>query len=155
MEPTTLARLIKETDVALSERGFSLWIPSRWVVPGEDRLSYTTIICLVECCREHHWKKDILPHTQKTTLDSICRKISADFLSPVDVRIRAQVDYFVTRVGTTSYDLAFEIRNCGMDTASARVHIRSVFFDPETRDSLMPPVEVQKQLELLLDERRA
>ncbi|HKT40506.1 MAG TPA: hypothetical protein VJR48_19190, partial [Ktedonobacterales bacterium] len=76
MQPTTLEGLLAEGGVRCFAGGLEVEVQRAWIVAGEDRLAYTAIVRLVECCREWHWQSDILPHAGGALLDSITKSLS-------------------------------------------------------------------------------
>jgi len=87
MDITSLANLLREnTNVLRLSDGLRLVSEAAWVVSGETKLSYTTLIRLVECCREHHWEKDIRPQlNDNNNIDATCKDVQARFIQPVKV----------------------------------------------------------------------
>lgn len=150
MRPTTLAELVRQSDVAPDARGLKLLVPKSWIVEGEDRLSYTTILRLVECCREHHWQTDIKPWSGCITVDSICRTAMADFREAVHVGAKISITYKVIEVGTKSYALEFTVHDDVTRSVCAIVRIVSVFYDPVRRRSIVPPMSVREHLSGLI-----
>lgn len=137
--------------VRCKQSGLDVTIPPSWIVEGEDRLSYTTIVRLIECCREYHWKKDILSkiNKRKSHLDSICRSLSCEFIKPILVRSTIAISYCITEVRRKSYSLKFEVRNTIDRELCAEFSLVSVFYDPVTHKSLVPPPLILDYLYML------
>lgn len=142
MDVTNLNRLIAEGDVARHPNGLTVKVRDSWVIPGEKRLSYTTLIRLVECCREYHWEKDILPLMKETRLDSITKSITAEFLTPIPVRSVISIVYLLTDIRSKGYALEFQVMDATDRSLRARVSMVSVFYDPDTGTPIVPPEAV-------------
>jgi len=146
MEPTSLAKLMKEEGVSYLPNGLSVRIHHSWIVEGEDRLSYTTLIRLIECCREHHWQTDILPRIQGVPLDSICKSIKANLMKPIIVGSVISIIYRVSEVRQKGYLLKFSVWNSIDQTLCAEFDLVSVFYDPRARRSVSPPANLFSHL---------
>ena len=107
MDLTTLSRLSSEVRWTHCRQGMRVPLKRSWVVPGEERLSYTTIVRLVECCREMHWDQDVALGGDglDTTFDSISRALECDFRRPVLLGKPLVIHYHVGEIGRTSYTL--------------------------------------------------
>ena len=79
MEPTVLENFIQNENVELLPDGIRVIVNPAWIVAGEDRLSYTTMIRLVEYCREHHWKTDVLS-SEKDKMDILSSSFIRQFI---------------------------------------------------------------------------
>ena len=153
MEITTLSDLLKDGSVKEISRGISVEVCPSMIIEGEDRLSYTTIIRLVECSREHHWQTDVLQLAQNKQLDSICKSLSADFKKPIFVGSRIQITYSITEVRRKSYRLSFHVNAEGTDYQHAVVDMLCVFYDPTTRKAASPPPPVMNHLTEIQENR--
>lgn len=143
METTTFARLMQTGCVVSDQNGLTLTIPSSWIIKGENRLSYTTLVRLIECCREYHWQTDILPNTKNNvSLDSICKSLYGEFINPILVGSVVSITYLVTDIRRMGYSLRFEVRNTKTQTLCAKFDFVSVFYDPVTRKPIAPPTSV-------------
>ncbi len=149
MTPATLSALLAEGGVRLHARGLEIETRRAWVVPGEDRLSATTLLRLVECCREHHWQMDIVPAAAGQPVDSITKAISAEFFRPVPVPGTVLITYAVTTVRGRGYELRCAIR-LPDDTLCAMVTMVQVFYDPPAGQATTPPPAVHQRLQALL-----
>jgi len=152
VEITTLRRLLGEDGIALLPNGLSVTVHPSWIVEGEDRLSYTTLIRLIECCREHHWSRDILPRATNTAIDSITKSVSGEFIRPIPVGCVVSITYEITEVRSRGYALEFRVWDEGDQQLFAIVSLVSVFFDPSQRQAARPPPSV---LEYLTESRRS
>jgi acyl-CoA thioesterase FadM len=152
MRPVALAELAARADVTELQRGLELTVDPGWVVAGEDRVSYTTLLRLVECCRERHWSQDVAPADTGGSLDSITRSVEAEFMRPLPAASRARITYRVTRCGRTSYALAFEVAEASSREPCAEVRLVCVFYDAAKRAAVMPPPEVSARLQALRSE---
>lgn len=146
MEITSLGNLMREGGVTCNPDGLTVTIHSSWVVPGEDRLSYATLVRLIECCREHHWKMDVLPKAKDTQVDSICKSIEAKFLSAIPIGSLISITYRVTGVRQKGYSLRFEVRDTKSQTLRAEVNLVSVFYDSVASKPVAPPDTVFNHL---------
>jgi len=148
MDTTTLAQLLEEDGVTCKPDGLIVKIHSSWVVIGEDRLSYTTLVRLIECCREHHWSLDILSTHDlgKLTLDSITRSIAGEFISPIPIGSLISITYKITEVREKGYALHFEVRDVTDQTVRAWFDIVSIFYDPTTNEPITPPPAILQNL---------
>lgn len=143
METTTFARLMQTGCVIGDQNGLTITIPSSWIIKGENRLSYTTLVRLIECCREYHWQTDILPNTKNNvSLDSICKSLYGEFINPILVGSVISITYLVIDIRRKGYSLRFEVRNTKTQTLCAKFDLVSVFYDPVTRKSIAPPTSV-------------
>lgn len=147
MDITSLDRLQEVSDVSLLPNGLSVTANPSWVVAGENRLSYTTLIRLIECCREHHWKSDIIPFVEKTlSVDSVVKSLTADFARPIKAGTRILIIYRVMEVYEKAYLIQFEVCDPTELVMCARFQLVSVFFDPMTYSAVIPPVSVLDHL---------
>lgn len=146
MEPTSLKNLIGEGGVTADVGRLLITVKPSWIVEGESRVSYTTLIRLVECCREHHWNTDILPRDQTAHLDSITKSISGDFICPIPMNASISIDYRVNGVRAKGYSLAFTIHNLSQKTLCAQVNLICVFYDAISNSAVPPPLEIYQYL---------
>jgi acyl-CoA thioesterase FadM len=141
MELTTLAGLRKDPSVALRDRQIHITVRPDWIVAGEDRLSFTTVIRLVECCREYHWEIDISPRVD--CLDSICKEMRASFVAPIKIGNAISISYRVSGIRRKGYSLRFEVRKSASSLLYARVDMDSVFYDPVRSEAVEPPETIR------------
>lgn len=162
MQPTTLAGLLAEGDVRQFAGGLEVVVQRAWIVAGEDRLAYTAIVRLVECCREWHWQSDILPHTGGAPLDSITKSFTAAFTHPIALGSALRITYQVAAVRPRSYQLRFTLathdpnqppeqpaRQC------ATLDMVSVFYDPARDAVAEPPSSVAAYLQTCVPDQSA
>jgi len=142
METTSLVKLIEEDGAVCIPSGLKVTVYPSWIVEGEDRLSYTTLVRLIECCREHHWQTDVLPQVQGVQLDSICKSIAATFTKPVLVGRVISITYEVTAVREKGYSLRFSVYDAVEQTLCAEVDLVLVFYDPVAHQPISPPATV-------------
>ena len=138
MQPTTLEGLLAEGDVRRFAGGLEVAVRPAWIVAGEDRLAYTSIVRLVECCREWHWQSDILPPADGAPLDSITKSFSGEFIHPIAVGSLLQITYQVIDARPRSYQLRFRLTTLHPDQHCATLDMVSVFYDP-ARDAVAEP----------------
>lgn len=147
MEPTVLENFIQNENVELLPDGIRVIVNPAWIVAGEDRLSYTTMIRLVEYCREHHWKTDVLSSEKDKNVDSITKKIEATFEKPINVGEQINISYKINRLGNSSYTLKFEISDAiRIDTRFATVFLICVFYDSIRQEKINIPQTVRENL---------
>jgi len=97
----------KNSSVQMHSDGISFIIDKDWIIEGEDRLSYASILCLVEFCREYHWEKDFLSQNKK--LDSITQNIYVSFFKPLVSGSKAFIKYNIKSLNMHMYKIIFEI----------------------------------------------
>lgn len=135
MDITTYDGLVKETQVEQLEDGLIIYVPSNWVVDGEKRLSYTTITRLIECCREYHWKKDILSIDHD--IDSICGGFEAKFIRIIVSNSKVFIRYKVIYVFEKKYILDFEVLD-NYQTICAYIRMEIYFIDSMGETQAIP-----------------
>jgi acyl-CoA thioesterase FadM len=116
-----------------------------WAAPGERRIGYAAIMRLVECVREFHWDRDVLPAAGGQPVDSITRSVLAEFLAPVRVCERVFGSYRVGWCRQRSYGLEVSLSAPGV-TALARVDLVNVFYDPAGERAAIPPAALLEAL---------
>lgn len=137
MQPTTLENFVAEHKISLLPNGLRFEVDRRWIVPGEDRVSYTTLVRLAECCREHHWKKDVT--SLAPNLDSILCTLKCRFIMPISPGVVLSICYHVSKVWDDRYLLALDIDS---NVRHAKIDMTCVFYDPIIRGPLKPPDSV-------------
>ena len=132
MDPTRLDDLLADplAGVTLLADGMTVRAAAAWVVPGEDHLSYTTLTRLVECCREHHWARDVLPAAQGEPIEAIARSFSARFYQAAPVGVVIRLSYQVCAVRSRMYQLRVVIADPKQRITYARCALDCVFYDP-------------------------
>ncbi len=130
MQPTSLAGLLAEGGVRRFVGGLEVVVQPAWIIAGEDRLAYTAIVRLVECCREWHWESDIIPHTGGAPLDSITKSLHAEFTRPIAVGSLLRITHQVIAVAPRSYQLRFQLATQRPEQQCAILEMVSVFYDP-------------------------
>lgn len=146
MIPITLNRLLEMGGVNFIENGLIVTISPSWILEGEDRLSYTALIRLIECCRELHWNIDILSTVKDISVDSITKSIVGEFIRPIQTRRRISITYQVTEVYQKGYLLKFRICDVKKQTLYAKFELISIFYDPLMQKSVYPPASVSDNL---------
>jgi acyl-CoA thioesterase FadM len=129
MIPTTLASLRECASVEDLPNGIRVFIDRGWIVPHEDRLSYATIVRLIECCREFHWLKDVDQGLTERAVDSICRRLECDFIRPLLVGDTVEITYSIAAINQRSYSLLFKISD-GRGSLCGTCSMICVFYDP-------------------------
>jgi acyl-CoA thioesterase FadM len=149
MQPTTLVGLLAEGGVRRFAGGLELVVQRDWIVAGEDRLAYTTIVRLVECCREWHWQYEVLPYADGAPLDSITKTFQCEFSRPIAVGSLLRITWRVVDVRPRSYQLRFELATPQPQEpqqACATLEMASVFYDPARAAVAEPPPGVVAHL---------
>ena len=149
MEITTLRDLIEKGVARIVQDGIVVKVHTSMIIQGEDRLSYTTIIRLTECCREAHWAKDVIEAQQNIEIDSICTALSSEFKKPTLVGTEIEISYKVERVTEKGYGLFFQIRDTSTQYINAELRIDSVFYDPKLRKVRRTPKPILDHLNKL------
>ena len=150
MEPTTFDRLVRDNLVEKLDWCIVIKVQRSWIVPGEDRLSYATIIRLVECCREYHWYKDIVPMTREPVIDSICRTLSCEFIGTILVESHIRIRYRIHALHRKGYAMRFIIEDSATNEVRARFDQFSLFYDPIAKVAIAPPAHLTDRLIALL-----
>lgn len=146
MDPTSLLQLRVSRDVETREGKLYFLASPSWIVEGEQRLSYATIIRLVECARELHWETDVAPFLGGTTnLDSTCKELHCQFTRPVEANLPYVVDFHVTGISETEYAINFAVR-AEDQAACARADMQMVFIDSLTGRRMAPPIALAQHL---------
>ena len=104
MDLTSYQELIKETEVQPIDNGLAIFCPRKWVIASENRVSYTTIIRLVECCREFHWYRDV---ENIKDVDSTCKNINAQFFAPIIADSTVVIKFKLRYIFANKYVLDF------------------------------------------------
>ena len=149
MQPTTLENFMTEHKISLLPNGLRFKVDKRWIVPGEDRVSYTTLVRFVECCREHHWKKDVV--SLAPGLDSILCTLKCRFVKPILPGVVLSIRYHVPKVWNDRYLLTFNIES---DTRHAKIDMTCVIFNPITRSAMPAPdsvIDALRRLQMCRD----
>lgn len=149
MEITTLNSLVAGGSVSFLANGLKIITEADWVVSGENRLSYTTLIRLIECCREYHWNKDIRTKSQDDFVDSITKSLSIAFYRALIVGTTIAIRYEIVNVRDKGYEAKFSIFNTQGELC-AECNMVSIFFDPEQMMPTPPPGSVVQALKSLL-----
>lgn len=126
-------------------------IASQWAVPGERRIGYVGILRLVECVRELHWRRDVLPPAAGRPVDCITRSVTAEFLAPVETEARLVGRYRVEWCRDRSYGLQVLLSTLPSGKELVRVGLVCVFYDPVGSSSASPPASVRTALRDLSD----
>jgi acyl-CoA thioesterase FadM len=142
MQPTTLEGLLAEGGVRCFAGGLEVEVRRAWIVAGEDRLAYTAIVRLVECCREWHWRSDVLPHAGGAPLDSITKSLAAEFTHPIALGSLLRITHQVIEARPHSYRLLFELTTLQPEQLCATLEMVSVFYDPAREAVAEPPSAV-------------
>lgn len=154
MQPTTLAGLLAEGGVRQFAGGLEAVVQRAWIIAGEDRLAYTAIVRLVECCREWHWQSDILPHAGDAPLDSITRSLTAEFTHPIALGSVLRITHQVVAVRPRGYQLRFTLATHDptqppeqSGRPCATLDMVSVFYDPARATVAEPPAAIASYLQ--------
>lgn len=112
-------------------------IPPDWPAGGEKRIGYVSILRLVECARELHWRRDVAPRANPARLDSITKSVKADFVRPIMADAQVACEYALTWLRPRSYGLRVNIADDGGGTL-AQVDLASVWVDPGSLQPVVP-----------------
>lgn len=151
LKPVTLVELVQDKNIKVLGRNIFITIPAEWIVTGEDRLSYTTIVRIIECCREHHWNFDISSKIA-VPLDSITKYLECEFLAPIPVGSQIIVQYHILEMKQRSYTIRFIVTDREGQNKHAVIKMISVFYDPQKRKATAPPRVVSDLLKALAKE---
>jgi acyl-CoA thioesterase FadM len=147
VEITTLSGLIKEGVAVKTLNGIIVEVRPSLIVKGEDRLSYTSLIRIVECAREQHWQHDVCSIDK--TVDSICKSFTADFMRPIIVGTKILITYMITLVRKASYHVSFLVCSEDKTQKYASINMIFAFYNPSTQKIILPPHSVITQLAVL------
>ncbi len=142
---TTLQSLLTFEKLSYSETGFIGKVPACWIVEGENRVSYTALIRIVECCREYHWQKDVKPNLI-SSIDSTVKKFEGEFVKPLPLEKDICVLYNILEVRNRGYSIQFRILDALTNEIYAMLSLVCVFYDLHTGEVVSPPVEVLDNL---------
>lgn len=146
MDITTFDNLLTQTEVITIQNGLKIKIPQAWIIKGERRLSYTTLLRLTECCREYHWQKDII--SLNNSLDSICGQINANFLKPIQADQLICITYEIRCVLEKKYILDFYIYD-SKNNLCGYVDMVSYFYEPHKEITVFAPKDLHKEVKIL------
>ena len=153
--PITFTQLKQKGYILEKNYGIIIRVQPTWAISGEKHLSYTTLTRLVECCREYHWEKDVLPLIYETNVDSICKALNAEFIKPVSIEARIFLKYEVKNIKHKSYELGIKILDVENESANdqeiyAIFNIILVFCNTETIQAVnIPDAAANKLTELM------
>jgi acyl-CoA thioesterase FadM len=125
-------------------------IPTDWPADGEKRIGYVSILRLVECARELHWRRDVAPHADADRLDSITKSVTADFARPIIADAQVACEYAVTWFRPRSYGLRVQIVD-EHHGALAQVNLASVWVDPGSLRPVTPDQCVTEAMSSLME----
>ena len=148
LDQTSLDNLLSETDVTFLKNGLHIKTKKEWIVKGENRYSYTSLIRLAECCREYHWKKDILSNYEY--IDSILARCDAKFYKPLKTCKDVEILYTVNDVRNKGYILELNILSI-YEINHSKIKLTNIFFDEQKGKAIIPPDSVLSLLRTLSD----
>ncbi len=119
-------------------------IEAQWCATGEDRVGYCGVVRLMECVREHHWRRDVSPLYPE--VDTITKSLNVEFLEPLIAGFEVTGAYAVVDVGTRSYVLEIVLRDEAASHELARGRLVSVFYDGVRHQSVEPPTPLATAL---------
>ena len=97
---------------------------------------YTTLVRLIECCREYYWNK-IAGTNADEKVDTITRSIKAEFLIPIKRGSLIRLVCEVIKVEAKGFQLRFEIKD-QRDLLYAFFEMVQVFYDPGEEKAVVP-----------------
>jgi acyl-CoA thioesterase FadM len=124
-------------------------VPTDWPADGEKRIGYVSILRLVECVRELHWRRDVAPQADMARLDSITKSVTADFAGPIMADAQVGCEYAVTWLRPRSYGLRVSIAaedGCTL----AQVDLASVWVDPGSLQPVVPDQRVTEAMSRIM-----
>jgi len=142
MGPTLLAELEGDGLARVAGDRVVFAIDRGWTAPGEQRIGYPGILRLVECVRELHWARDVVPPAAGRPIDSITRSLTADFLAPLEGGDELTGRYRIEWCRERSYALEVLLSSTTSAVDLVRASLVSVFYDPVGRTSTSPPTPV-------------
>lgn len=148
MDTTTLQNLISNSNVFLDVDGIEITAEKSWVVDNEYYLSYTTLIRLIECCREHHWNKDIKPKLREKDIDTTCRSINIKFSKSIRLSKRFKIKYKISKVTKYTYDAVFTIIDKNYIIYSV-AFLKMIFICTNKRTLVQMPADIKEHLNQL------
>ncbi len=137
MLPITLEKLLEYPEIKKLANGLLVIIHSEWVVSGERRMSYTTALKLVECCREYHWIKDVVSKSD-TQADSTVRNLSGEFKAPILIGDKVSILYYISNIGNKSYTLKVDLAKRQTYLPQASFSLVNVFLDANGNSTNIP-----------------
>lgn len=146
LKPIRLIDLLGEPGSEIISDGLRLLPTRSWVVDGEDRLSYTTLTRLVECCREYHWREDIENLIGKGDLDSITKSISANYFHPILIGKKIIIRYKIEQVRKKGYTVKFIVINEELSLICAEYSAVFLFFNNYLNMVIEAPIVVFETL---------
>lgn len=146
LTPIQLSHLEHLGQAAVIESHLAIRVPPSWASAGEDRVGYTIQTQLVECVRELHWRRDVLPTLAGATGDSVTRRLALDFLAPLLVGQRILGSYAVSWVRLRSYGLSVRLSAPGEEEPRTRAELTNVWYDPVERRAIPFPESVRSRL---------
>jgi acyl-CoA thioesterase FadM len=148
MDITSLTNLLSESaHVSCLDDGLRVVIEPAWIVSGESKLSYTTLLRLVECCREHHWQKDIRCRLNGHSIDTTCKTIHSRFIKSIEASQSIDIVYSVEDVRTHSYRMRLLVLDSPRLIQYAEIELVLVFVLPDEGDVVPPPSDVINYLQ--------
>lgn len=145
LTPTSLDALTSAGVVDVTDAGLTFSVRAEWIVQGEDRLSYATIIRLAECCRELHWRVDT-QQDGNTNVDSICSRLNCVFRRPLIIGMTFVASYQIRLVRGKSYVFLVRFTDVSSGRIHAEVSMECVFYDSLNRCAVSIPEPVKRRL---------
>ncbi len=146
MRPPALEDLERQGIAVVVPGGVVFHVPEDWPAEGEDRIGYVSILRLVECVREEHWRRTVLPEAGDPPVDSITKSLSAEFFAPVCPGTPVLGRSRVTRGGARSYELTVDLVVRDTGEPLMRAVLVGVFYDADAGRSTVPPEAVAASL---------
>jgi acyl-CoA thioesterase FadM len=105
MRPARLREYLAAKVVMIDEKGALSFVARlQWCEPGEDRLGYTQLVRLVECVRELHWRRLMVPDHY----DSVVGRARFEFVRPVQVGLTYELVHRVDAISRHTYELVVD-----------------------------------------------
>ncbi len=141
MDTTSYDSLASETLIVPLPSGMRVLTRNDWTVPGEQQLSWTSLVRLIECCRELQWQRDV---ASGGAIESTTRAFEAAFAAPILAGAEVEIRYEVETIGQQSYGLRFRIECEGAVSVTARMVL--VFLDPSRQQAIRIPDAIRGAL---------
>jgi acyl-CoA thioesterase FadM len=150
MKPISFEKFVENYPgvVELNFNGFSvLSVSPEWIIDGETRLSYTTIVRLIEFCREYHWNKDIKPFFSTTgIIDSTTKEFVCSFNQPVSLNSAVKIEYRFIEIRNRAYSLNFAVSDLSRQKLYVTVSMVCVFIDLVSLQPVLIPECIKNYL---------
>lgn len=134
-------------NLVLEEDYLDFTVPTAWLGAGDTKLSYTTIVGLLEAVRDTHWQElGRMPKHMEHDIDVTCASLEVEFLEPVLPGERYRASYCVTGIGSRSYEFAVRLSSTSRACTCVIALLTLVFIKASTGQATSPPDLVAARL---------